>query len=347
MSMTANGMWSAVRAIGERVGWRTRTLAALVAISLVLIFLTTSVQAAPAQITLRLSQAISPDTSRGKACELFAKRVGELTKGQVVVQVFHNAALGSEAQSLEGLQTGTIDIGSINIFANVVKAGTVLDLPFLWRDYDHWKKAVDGKPGQMIADTAPQIGLRILGYWIGGYREVYGSKSINSLGDFNGLKIRTQQTPAYIDLFKAFGAVPVPIAWPETYLALQQKTVDAAETTFTAMYDAKQYEVAKYGSITNHAVSSTAFIVSENRWKALPEDVRQALVTAEKEAREFQRQGFAQEDADVIKLLKEKGMIFSTPDKAPFIAIAKEKVYPKHVTDALQKSILEEALKIQ
>ena len=212
------------------------------------------------------------DTHVGKGAQHFVKRMSELTGGQVTVRLFPNSGLGSEQQALEGMQAGTVDMGLITVYTNAVKVGVVLDLPFLFRDVAHWKKSVDGPPGRAIAETAPAAGVRILAWYLGGWRDVYGSKPMRSVDDFKGLKIRTQQAVALVEFFKAIGAIPTPIAWPETYLALQQKTVDAAETALWAMYDAKQYEVAKFAVETHHSQSNIPVMISEQRWKTLPPD---------------------------------------------------------------------------
>ena len=294
------------------------------------------------QITMRLSHNNSAQSSRQYGSELFARRVSELTNGQVRVQVFPDGSLGTEALSLEGMQTGTIDFGVITIWPNAIKAGAVFELPFLFRDFDHWKSTMDGKPGQTVAESAAGTGLVLLGYWVGGWRDVYGSKPITTIDSFKGLKIRTLQTAAYVELFSQIGAIPTPMAWPETYLALQQRTVDAAETSLPAMLDAKHYEVAKFAATTRHAMSSTAFLVSEQRWKSLSPAIKDAIIRAEKEARDFQRLEYQKEDAGAIKQLQDKGVTFAQPDTSAIRKIAVERVYPKVITSDLQKSLLAE-----
>ncbi len=291
-------------------------------------------------VTLRLSHNNSADSSRQRGSEFFGKRVAELTSNQVRVQVFPDGQIGTEALSLEGMQTGTIDAGVITIFPNVIKPAVVFELPFLFRDFKHWTSAMDGVPGQMVTDSAKGTGLVVLGYWAGGWRDVYGSKPITSYESFKGLKLRTLQTPAYVELFGQIGAIPTPMAWPETYLALQQKTVDAAETSLPAMLDAKHFEVAKFAATTRHAMSPTAFLISEARWNKLTQAQRDAIVKAEKEAREFQRAEYLKEDAGAIAALKNKGVNVATVDVSEIRKVAVERVYPKMVTSDQQKAIL-------
>jgi tripartite ATP-independent transporter DctP family solute receptor len=299
-----------------------------------------------APITLRLTWTTSLDTHVGKGALHFVKRAGELTNGQVTVRLFPNSGLGSEQQALEGMQAGTVDMGLITVYTNAVKVGVVMDLPFLFRDVAHWKKSVEGPPGRAIAETAPAAGVRILAWYLGGWRDVYGSRPIRGVDDFKGLKIRTQQAVALVEFFKAVGAIPTPIAWPETYLALQQRTVDAAETALWAMYDAKQYEVAKYAVETHHSQSNIPMMMSEQRWKTLTPEIQAALVKAAMESADVQQKAYQEEADAMVAKLKEKGITFTTPDLAPFRDVAKKAVHQKLVTDPAQKAILAEIEKL-
>jgi TRAP-type transport system periplasmic protein len=334
--------------------WKSPTLAATTLLVLGAIALggptappvVAQTKAPGAPITLRLTWVTSLDTHIGKGATHFVNRAKELTNGQVNVLLFPNAGLGSEQQALEGMQAGTVDMGFITVYTNAVKVGVVLDLPFLFRDVPHWKRSVEGAPGRAIAETAPAAGVRILAWYIGGWRDVYGSRAIKSVDDFKGLKIRTQQAVALVEFFKAVGAIPTPIAWPEVYLALQQKTVDAAETALWAMYDAKQYEVAKFAVETHHAQSNIPVMMSEQKWKTLSPEIQQALVKAAVESADVQQKAYQQEADAMVAKLKEKGITFTTPDLAPFRDVAKRAVHQKLVTDPAQKAILAEIEKL-
>ena len=334
--------------------WKSPTLAATTLLVLGAIALggpsappvVAQTKAPGAPITLRLTWVTSLDTHIGKGATHFVNRAKELTNGQVNVLLFPNAGLGSEQQALEGMQAGTVDMGFITVYTNAVKVGVVLDLPFLFRDVPHWKRSVEGAPGRAIAETAPAAGVRILAWYIGGWRDVYGSRAIKSVDDFKGLKIRTQQAVALVEFFKAVGAIPTPIAWPEVYLALQQKTVDAAETALWAMYDAKQYEVAKFAVETHHAQSNIPVMMSEQKWKTLSPEIQQALVKAAMESADVQQKAYQQEADAMVAKLKEKGITFTTPDLAPFRDVAKKAVHQKLVTDPAQKTILAEIEKL-
>jgi tripartite ATP-independent transporter DctP family solute receptor len=299
------------------------------------------------QVTLRLAHSNIADSPRGRAADFFAKRVDELSKGEIRVQVFPNSVLGTEGQNLEAVQLGTLDLAINTVFANAIKAGSVFDLPFLFQGHAHWRKVLDSKPGQIVAETAPPLGLRILGYWAAGRRDTLATKPINSTADFKGLKIRVMQTPALIEVFKLVGANPTPMAWPEVYLGMQQKTVDAGESSFDALWQIKAFEVAKYAVVTSHSYSTTPLLMSEKRWQSLPQSAQQVLVTAEKETRDFQFKDFLKDETDVVGRLKDKGVIFTNIDLTKWAADSRSQVYPKLVTDQTQKTVLEEVLKVK
>lgn len=296
------------------------------------------------KLTLRMNHGITKDTYEGQSMEYFAKRVSDLTNGQVTIQVFHNAELGDDEVALSAVQTGTLDMSLDSLYENAVKAGTVFDLPFLFKDEDTWAKAVRGKAGKMVADSSKGTGLHVLGFWMGGWRDEYGNKPVKSIDDFKGLKIRTVQLKPYVALFKAIGAVPTPIAFAEVYLALQQHTVDAAETDLQSMYGAKQYEVVKYASRTHHGLSTMGLIVNQQRWDGFPQNVRDVLQQAEGDAFKVDLQKYDQVNAQIQQQLEAKGITFTTVDTAPIRKIAKDQVYQQLITDPTQKQVVQAVL---
>jgi TRAP-type transport system periplasmic protein len=292
-------------------------------------------------IVMRLSHPLSGDSAIQKSSLMFGKRIEELTDNRYKLEVFSDSQLGTEARTMEGLQTGTIEFGASATSANVVPAARVFELPYVFRDFDHWTAVLKGEPGKMAAQSAEGTGVRVLGYWFAGWRDVYGREPIETVSDLSGAKIRTHQNPAFVELFKAIGAVPTPVAWPEVYLALQQGTVDAAETALSSVIDAKHYEVAKHAAVTRHASSNWGILMSDVKWASFPEDVQQAILTAEAEAGAYHNELMLEAEPKVIARLRDEGMeVVENFDASEMRKIAHEEVFPKIVTEDLQKEIL-------
>jgi len=333
---------------------RTRTQRALVVLAVGLLVAVACAPAATpgaapgsakvaAEFKLRGAHNASKDVSFGQAHEKFATCLNDKTNGLVELKIFHSAQLGSDAETLELLQNGALDFAGSTIFANVISLATVFDLPFLFNDYQHWLKAVDGAPGKAITDAGIPKGFRILSFHLGGWRDVYtNKKKLVTVDDFKGLKLRTIQSPAYVQLFQQIGAVPTPLAFGEVYLALQQGTLDGAETALPSMWDVKHYEVSKYVAQTHHGLSSVMWAIATKTWDKLPASAQKAVVDCNRTATDFQRVQHLADAERIDKALQsEKKIEFTKPDPAPFRAAA-QVVHEKLVTANDQKALLQQ-----
>lgn len=303
-------------------------------------------QAGGPKVTLRLAYGVTPQSALGRSMKPFADRVSQLTNGQATIEIFPAGTLLNDTQALEALQTGTLDLSQNVLLGNAAKPASVLDLPYLFQNLDHWQRAVQGRAGQMIGEEAQKVGLRALGYRVGGWRDVYTvRKQISTIADFRGLKLRTLQTASFTELFKALGAIPTPMAFGEVYLGLQQGTVDGAEGTLTSLWDAKHHEVSKFVLRTQHALTTNVLLASEIRWKTLPANVQAAIATAAREQDAVQVQDYIKDEAEIIEKVKAAGLTVTAADRAPFVAVAREKVYPAIVKTPIDQALLDEVLK--
>ncbi len=235
--------------------------------------------------------------------------------------------LGEERAVVEGMQLGagaTCHIGGTAIHNNFVRRMGVLDLPFMWQGYDHAHKVLDGEVGKSLAKEYEARGIKILGWqdsW--GYRNVVTTKKeIKTAADLKGLKIRTIQTPTYVAALNAMGASATPMAFGEVYTALQTGVLDGFEHSPPVVFTGKYYEVAKYVALTGHLFGPTVTACSMREWQSFTDKERQVLAEAAKLAQDVNRNLSAQRDAEAIDLLKSKGMIVTTLDKAPLVTAA-------------------------
>jgi tripartite ATP-independent transporter DctP family solute receptor len=188
--------------------------------------------AAQSPVTLKFGLVISLTSNSGKVASQFAEQVEKDTAGRYKIQLFPNSALGGAREMIEGVQFGTIDLheGSTGPLANFVPDLLVFDLPFLFRDYKHAHAVLDGPIGQDVFAKIRAKGMIPLAWSEVGFRHLTNSKRpVNSLEDVKGLKIRTMENAVHIAAWRALGAQPTPMAWPDTLVALQQRTIDGQE----------------------------------------------------------------------------------------------------------------------
>lgn len=241
----------------------------------------------------------------------FKAALEKTSGGKIDVQLYPNRQLGDEKQMLEGLRFGTVDGAIITnaVIAQVETAFQINDLPFLYADEKQAQKVLDGEVGAILADKLSKKGVLALGFMEGGYRQMINNKQpVQTPDDVKGVKYRVMQNPTFIDMFNSLGGAAVPMAWGETFTAVQQGTVDGLEIPLAVIDANKYYEVTKFLSLTNHTYSMIGLVVSKRWFDKLPKDLQQAVVEAGKIATAEQRKAVGQNTQAIIDSLKAKGM---------------------------------------
>jgi len=186
----------------------------------------------------------------------------------------------------------------------------MLDLPYLFNEFKEADAVLDGPVGKKLNDKLPEKGLIGLSYWDHGFRNLTNSRHpVAKADDIKGLKVRVLQLPLYIEMFNTLGANAVPLPYPELYTAMETKTVDGQENTFSSIETAKFYEVQKYVSTTRHVYQPLILLFSKKVWDQLSNDERKILQDAANETKPYARQISREADVKALETLKAKGMI--------------------------------------
>ncbi|KQX61878.1 DctP family TRAP transporter solute-binding subunit [Angustibacter sp. Root456] len=269
---------------------------------------------------LLLGHGAAPGNPRTVAADAFAQEVKDKTSGRITVQVQGSEQLGSDTQMLQSVRAGTLDLSANSqgpLSASVPEAA-LIGLPFLFDDSETAYKVLDGPVGDQLAALAEKQGIKVLAWWDNGIRNITNNKRpITSPKDVAGLKIRTPDDPMTVDIFKALGANPTPLAFGELYLALRQGTVDGQENPLTNIASAKLNEVQKYLAMTGHKYESTPFVMSLKTWNSLSAKDQKVVQQAADDARDKQRRLMQEQDKQLQTELA-KTMKITTPDKEPF-----------------------------
>jgi tripartite ATP-independent transporter DctP family solute receptor len=261
--------------------------------------------------TFKFSIQNTMDHPLGLGAQKFADLVGQKSGGKMKVTVYPGGSLGGDVQTMSALQGGTLDFMTVTagLLVGVSKPFGVLDFPYLFNDVKEADAIVDGPIGQKLQTQLAEKGLVGLGYWDLGFRSVTNSKHpITKLEDLKGLKVRTLQSPIFIDMFGALGASPVPMSFTELYGALEQRAVDGQENPVAVIAFAKFYEVQKYLSLTRHAYGAQSFMMSKKTWDKLNADEQKVLTSAAAETRSYQRQVSRDLNEKELGKLKASGM---------------------------------------
>lgn len=266
---------------------------------------------AGAQTILKIGYTPPKDSHYGVGATTFCDEVEKGTQERYKCQHFPSSALGGEREMIESVQLGTQDLvnTSTGPLGNFVADTRIVDIPFLFRDYEHARKVMDGAIGQDLLKKMQAKGLIGLAWTENGFRHMTNSKRpILQASDAAGLKVRTMENKVHMDGYKTFGLLPTPMAFPELFTALQQGTVDGQENPIPVILSSKFSQVQKHLSLTGHVYSPAVLILSPKVWDKLSEADKKVFVAAAQKATVAQRKRVNDDEANGIAQLKKDGM---------------------------------------
>ncbi|MEY2808556.1 MAG: hypothetical protein RLZ66_67 [Pseudomonadota bacterium] len=266
--------------------------------------------AASAQTVLKIGYTPTQTSHYGVGATVLCDEIEKGTQGRYKCQHFPNGSLGGEREMIEAVQLGTLDIvnTSTGPVGNFVPEVKIVDIPFLFRDYDHARRYLDG-PGQELLTKFPAKGLVALAWTENGFRHMTNSKrSIVKPEDASGLKMRTMENKVHMEGYRAFGIQPTPMAFPEVFGALQQGTVDGQENPIPVILSSKFSQVQKHLSLTGHVYSPALYLTSPRVMNKLSDADKKVFYEAAKKATVAQRLKVNEDEANGIAQLEKEGM---------------------------------------
>ena len=250
-------------------------------------------------------------------------------------KLFLNGQLGSEQDTVNDAALGTLDfsiVASNNIGPFSPTLG-ILSLPYIFENLDQAVSVVSGPIGaELVENTVRDAGVRIVGWTYSGFRVLSNSKRpIKKLADLDGIVVRVPKNEIMIDTYKSWGNNPTPMAWSETFTALQQGVVDGQDTPYTTIYAMKFGEVQKYISDLHYLFLLEPLIVSESLFQDQDAATQKAILEAGQEATAYSLQWLKDKEVTIKdELVNKYGMqIDAIEDEAEWAKRAQEAVWPK------------------
>ena len=298
-------------------------------------------------LTLRLGHPMAPGNNVTVGYEKFKELVEKKSDRKIRIQIFGNCQLGSDRVTTEAAQAGTLDMSSCSTpnLASFSKAYMAIDLPYVTDPKNQAKlyKALDeGELGKALDKVAASVGLKTIMFSEYGYRNFVSTKHpLNEVKDLMNLKVRTTDSPVEVAVATELGMNPAPVAWGETYTALQQGTVDAEGNTFSLLNDAKHSEVLKHAMDSQHNYSMHILLMNKKKWDSLNPEQKKVITEAAHEALIWQRAESVRLEEKAWQAFHDKGITISrlTPEQR---AELKQKTQP--VRDQFSKEIPAELL---
>jgi len=251
---------------------------------------------------------------------VFKAELEKLSKGKIRVDIYDSGQLAGQVSSIQQVRKGTIQIADVSsgVLASLYyEPLEILDMPFVFSSRATARMALDNANPfirRLIEDCAKKTGIRILSLGPFGFRHMTNNvRPIKTPDDMKGLKIRTMEIVPHRKLMESLGASPIPVPWLELYTSLQTKVVDGEETTLQNIVMGKLFQVQKYMTLTGHLMGVGAFFCNEKWYQSLPDDLKTALIEAEKVSR-LTYDGFGEFlDTVALEKLRSYGMQVYVP----------------------------------
>ncbi|MBD3275409.1 MAG: DctP family TRAP transporter solute-binding subunit [Candidatus Marinimicrobia bacterium] len=270
---------------------------------------------------LKLAHGLDPSHPVHEAMVYFGERIADKSNGNMRLDIYPSEQLGSERETIELLQIGSLDITKVSTspLEGFVPVYQVFGVPYLFRNQEHRFNVLEGEIGKRLLTEPEPYRIRGLCFYDAGSRSFYTKNDpINHPDDLTGLKIRVQESPTALQMVRAMGGSPTPIAWGELYSALQQGIVDGAENNPPSFYLSNHYEVCKFYSLDEHTAVPDVLIISTETWNEMSDEERQIVQEAADESAQHQKKLWAEATQEALEAVQEAGVEVIYPEKAPF-----------------------------
>ena len=278
----------------------------------------------PGIIEMKLGHFAADSHPGNLAAKMFADGVEKRTNGKIKVTIYPNNALGSPPEVLEQNILGAVDMslptqGQLGKYS---KKFNCVMLPFMFANYAHADKVLDGKFIEWAVPDLEKAGLVFLSNWEWGFRNLTNNKHpVNKPEDVKGLKVRTPPELPTQAAMEALGAVVATINFNELQMALKQGVVDGQENPVAVIYSNKLNEAQKYLAMTGHNYNTMVHVISKKTWDKLTTEQQMIVKAESQKAGDYMRKAVRDAEADQIKQLQAQGMEVTYPDKAMFKAL--------------------------
>lgn len=292
-----------------------------VSLGLVLLFTLTGCQELISDTTLiKLGHGLDTSHPVHEAMVFMADRAREKSNGSLEIDIYPNQQLGTERESLELLQIGSLGMTKVStgVLENFVPTLKVFGLPFLFRDREHRFEVLESEIGEKLLNDGLDKRLKGLTFYDAGSRSFYSNSPMNTPEDLKGLKLRVMESNTAMNMVSHLGGSPTPIAWGELYTALQQGIVDGAENNLPSFYLSRHYEVSKYYMMDEHTALPDELLISTNVWDKLSDQEKVWLKEAAMESSEFEKELWREAELEALEEIQKAGVEVTYPDKEEF-----------------------------
>ncbi|KEJ92762.1 TRAP transporter substrate-binding protein [Synergistes jonesii] len=263
----------------------------------------------------------APGSTNEFWAETFKALLDKYSGGKLKVDIFGSSQLGDDISICSDVQAGAVDfqVCSPAALTNIVPAGYVFDMPFLFSDVKTARAALADKAFfKEVGAGFEKAGMKLFPLFDTWFRELTSNKNITSFESLKGVSLRTMNNAVHLNFWRALGCAPTPMATSEIYMALEQGMIDGQENPYGQLVDKKLFDVQKYVTNSNHIFYVGNSCISLKTWNSLSPEAQKIMWRAAEETTKRTYEFVDKNEKTAFnKLINEKGMKFIDFDKIP------------------------------
>lgn len=274
----------------------------------------------------KLGHIAPPDHIFNDAAEKLAEKLEERSNGRMTVELYPGGQLGSEADMVQQLENGTLDLGFITnaYLTSHSEALSAWFAPFLFDSYEEAFEASNSEIAEELLATLEGTGMKPLDYFFSGHRTMMFTEKIEKPEDIQGMTLRVTPSPALEDWYRLLGASPESISLPDVYQSLQTGVIDGMEMDLDVAITNNFNEVTGYAAMTNHMVWPAVMIINEDLYESMSEEDQKIVREAMEAASEYATLKRAEQEEEFIEILTDRGMELYDMDESLFDSYKEE-----------------------
>jgi len=266
------------------------------------------------------ASATPPTDFIAQGLDVFARRVGELSKGQIKVTTHHAGSLGGEREHVEGLLQGSVHVASPGqgLLAGWYRPAEVWTHPYLFKDVPHKNRVWDAVRAEYTSAIASEAKLRTIAGIPRMPRQLSCNKIVKNPDDLKGLKIRVPETALWRRTFELMGASPTPLPFPEVFQALKSRIIDGQENPIALTFNAGIFDVNTHLSLTEHMMQDNCLVMAESVYQRLTPELKAHVDQASRDMEAELRPKVEADDKRILEEVKKKNIVITEVDKDAF-----------------------------
>ena len=269
------------------------------------------------RVSLRIATVATEGSPWLVGLQEMCGRVERNTGNKVRCRVFGGAVRGDEIGQVKAVQDGELEgfAGSAGGLVPAVPEIAALELPFMFEAEEEVDRVLE-VVWPRVAAVLRRRGLHLVAMSEVGFRSLASTRPVQRLSDLAGLRVRAMENPVHAEMWKRFGAEPVPLGVTQVLGALEEGRVHGADHAPSYAFGASWFQPARHFLLTRHMYQPGVFVVSTRFFERLPKPAQKHFSDGIPEIAQAMRERVRALNREVLDMLPSAGVAVRSVDPA-------------------------------